>query len=223
MANLIFDYDGTIHNSMKTYAPAFRKTIKWLSDNGYTEEREYSDNEISYWLGFNSTDMWNAFMPGLDAEIKEKARSILGRDMAQRIRNGEGELYPHTEETLEKLRSAGHTLIFLSNCRIRYMELHKSVFGLDRFFDYFYCCEEFDFLPKYQIFRLFSLQHKGKFIVIGDRFHDIETAVKNGLSSIGCKYGYGSPEELSSADLTVDSIDDLPNAIDALTHRPSTI
>ena len=30
MTNLIFDYDGTIHNSMLTYAPAFRDTMKWL-------------------------------------------------------------------------------------------------------------------------------------------------------------------------------------------------
>lgn len=217
MANLIFDYDGTIHNSMKTYAPAFRNAVKWLADSGYAEEREYSDKEISYWLGFNSTDMWNAFMPGLDAEIKEKVRSMLGMDMAQRVKNGEGELFPHAGETLLKLKNEGHTLIFLSNCRIRYMELHKSVFGLDRFFDYFYCCEEFDFLPKYQIFRLFSLQHKGQFIVIGDRFHDIETATQNGLHSIGCGYGYGSPEELSAADIIVNDIVEIPEAVSRLT------
>jgi FMN phosphatase YigB (HAD superfamily) len=101
--------------------------------------------------------------------------------MGQRVENGEGALYPHAEEVLAELKSQRHTLIFLSNCRVKYMERHSRVFGLHSFFDYFYCCEEFDFIPKYQIFRLFSLQHKGEFIVIGDRFHDIETAEKNGL------------------------------------------
>ena len=219
MANLIFDYDGTVHESMKTYAPAFRDTMKWLSDNGHIPEKEYADSEISCWLGFNSGDMWGKFHPELPLELREKARKILGDNMARRIENGEGALYDGAEEVLSSLKKMGHTLIFLSNCRIQYMERHRRVFDLQRYFDFFYCCEEYDFLPKYQIFRLFSLQHSGNFIVIGDRFHDIETATENGLPSIGCSYGYGSPEELSQASIIVDSIRDIPNAVNRLTTR----
>ena len=218
MTNLIFDYDGTLHNSMLTYAPAFRDTMKWLSDNGYIAEKEYSDNEISCWLGFNSTDMWNSFHPELDPEIREKARLMLGRDMAERIDNGEGALYDGAEETLSELKKRGYTLIFLSNCRFHYLERHRRVFGLDRFFDHYYCCEAFDFIPKYEIFPKIAPAHKGNFIVIGDRFHDIETAVRNGLPSIGCSYGFGSPEELSGADIIVDSITGIPAAAERLPH-----
>lgn len=216
MANLIFDYDGTLHQSMRTYAPAFRATCKMLADMGYMSEKEYTDDEISYWLGFNSTDMWNNFLPDVPADVKENARIFLGQDMGQRVENGEGALYPNAEKVLAELKAQGHTLIFLSNCRVKYMERHSRVFELHRFFDYFYCCEEFDFIPKYQIFRLFSLQHKGQFIVIGDRFHDIETAEKNGLKSIGCRYGYGSPEELSASDIIVDDITEIPEAVKKL-------
>lgn len=216
MANLIFDYDGTLHQSMLTYAPAFRVTCKMLADMGYMPEKEYTDEEISYWLGFNSTDMWNNFLPDVPVDIKEKARVFLGQDMGQRIENGEGALYPNAEKVLEELKVQGHTLIFLSNCRVKYMERHSRVFRLRRYFDYFYCCEEYDFIPKYQIFRLFSLQHKGEFVVIGDRFHDIETAEKNGLKSIGCGYGYGNPEELSVADIIVDDITEIPEAVKKL-------
>ncbi|HRU97781.1 HAD family hydrolase [Ruminococcus sp. XPD3002] len=213
MAQLIFDYDGTIHNSMMTYAPAFRDTMKWLSDNGYIEPKEYADSEISCWLGFNSTDMWGQFHPELDKEIREKARKMLGENMADRVERGEGRLFPHTEETLAKLKEQGHTLIFLSNCRVHYMERHRRVFGLDRFFDRFYCCEEYGFIPKYEIFRRFSSEGEGQYIVIGDRFHDIETAVKNSLSSVGCAYGYGSLEELSDADIIVKDITEIPEAV----------
>ena len=218
MTNLIFDYDGTLHNSMLTYAPAFRDTMKWLSDNGYIAEKEYSDNEISCWLGFNSTDMWNSFHPELDPEIREKARLMLGRDMAERIDNGEGALYDGAEKTLSELKKRGYTLIFLSNCRFHYLERHRRVFGLDRFFDHYYCCEAFDFIPKYEIFKKIAPAHKGSFIVIGDRFHDIETAVRNGLPSIGCSYGFGSLEELSGADIIVDSITGIPAAAERLPH-----
>ncbi|MBO5104895.1 MAG: HAD family hydrolase [Ruminococcus sp.] len=216
MTNLVFDYDGTIHNTMKTYAPAFRNTCKWLSDNGYISPEEYSDSQISCWLGFNSTDMWSQFHPELNSEIREKARVMLGRDMAERVDNGEGALFEHAEEILSVLKNNGDNLIFLSNCRVHYMERHKRVFGLERFFNSFYCCEEFDFIPKYEIFRKIKPRHDGDFIVIGDRFHDIETAVKNNLKSIGCGYGYGSPEELADADIVVDRITDIPDAVKSL-------
>ena len=216
MTNLIFDYDGTIHNSMLTYAPAFRGTMKWLSDRGYIADREYTDKEISYWLGFNSTDMWGQFHPELDPEIREKARVMLGEDMARRVENGEGALYDGAEEVLADLREKEFILIFLSNCRFHYLERHKRVFGLDRFFHYFYCCEAFDFIPKYEIFRKIAPLHEGNFTVIGDRFHDIETAAVNGLPSIGCGYGFGSREELAKADIIVDNIRQIPSAVEKL-------
>ncbi|WP_295087251.1 HAD family hydrolase [Ruminococcus sp.] len=217
MSNLIFDYDGTIHNSMLTYAPAFRDTMKWLSDNGYIAAKEYTDAEISCWLGFNSTDMWNSFHPELDLEIREKARLMLGKNMAERVDRGEGALYDGAEEVLSQLKSNGNTLIFMSNCRFHYLERHKRVFRLDRFFDYFYCCEAFDFIPKYEIFRKIAPNHTGNFTIIGDRFHDIETAVRNGLTSIGCAYGFGSREELSQSDIIVENIKDIPEAVKRLT------
>ena len=217
MTNLIFDYDGTIHNSMLTYAPAFRDTMKWLSDNGYIAAKEYTDAEISCWLGFNSTDMWNSFHPELDLEIREKARLMLGKNMAERVDRGEGALYDGAEEVLSQLKSSGNTLIFMSNCRFHYLERHKRVFRLDRFFDYFYCCEAFDFIPKYEIFRKIAPNHTGNFTIIGDRFHDIETAVRNGLTSIGCAYGFGSREELSQSDIIVENIKDIPEAVKRLT------
>ena len=217
MANIIFDYDGTLHNSMLTYAPAFRDTMKGLSDNGFIANRVYSDKEISYWLGFNSTDMWGQFHPELDKEIREKARKMLGENMAERLDRGEGALFTGCEDMLGALKNAGHTLIFLSNCRVHYMERAKRLFHLEKWFSYFYCCEEYDFIPKHEIFRKFAPYHEGRFIVVGDRFHDIETAVQNGLKSIGCGYGYGSHEELSKADIIVERIEDIPQAVEKLT------
>ena len=217
MANIIFDYDGTLHNSMLTYAPAFRDTMKWLSDNGFIADRVYPDKEISYWLGFNSTDMWGQFHPELDKEIREKARKMLGENMAERLDRGEGALFTGCEDMLGTLKNAGHTLIFLSNCRVHYMERAKRLFHHEKWFSYFYCCEEYDFIPKHEIFRKFAPAHEGRFIVVGDRFHDIETAVQNGLKSIGCGYGYGSHEELSKADIIVERIEDIPQAVEKLT------
>ena len=47
--------------------------------------------------------------------------------------------------------------------------------------------------------------------MIGDRHHDIDGAKENGIDSIGVLWGFGSREELETADATyiAESIDDL--------------
>lgn len=48
MTNLIFDYDGTIHNCMKIYKPSFMKACEYLEENGKIEKKSYTDEQISY-------------------------------------------------------------------------------------------------------------------------------------------------------------------------------
>jgi phosphoglycolate phosphatase len=61
VANLIFDYDGTLHNTMKIYEPSFRKAYAYLVSIGKAEERVIESNEISSWLGYSGEEMWKRF------------------------------------------------------------------------------------------------------------------------------------------------------------------
>ena len=70
---IIFDYDGTIHNTLGIYEPAFRETYQWLTEQKAAEEREIGSAEIAGWLGLNSKEMWNTFLPELDQSYKEQA------------------------------------------------------------------------------------------------------------------------------------------------------
>lgn len=47
---LIFDYDGTLHNTMIIYKSAFRRCFAWLVESGYTQEQEISAEKIAGWL-----------------------------------------------------------------------------------------------------------------------------------------------------------------------------
>lgn len=40
---IIFDYDGTIHNTLGIYEPAFREAYQWLSKQNVVEESEDRD------------------------------------------------------------------------------------------------------------------------------------------------------------------------------------
>ena len=52
-------------------------------------------------------------------------------------------------------------------------------------------------------------------VMVGDRHHDVEGAIANGLDSIGVTFGYGSREELTRAGATyiVDSVEELLNLL----------
>lgn len=39
---IIFDYDGTIHQTLGIYEPAFRETYQWLTEQKVAEEQKDS-------------------------------------------------------------------------------------------------------------------------------------------------------------------------------------
>lgn len=213
MTNLIFDYDGTLHNSIKIYAPAFRLAYAHLVAHSLAENKKWTDHEISRWLGFSSKDMWNAFMPDLPQNYKDECSKLIGDVMLKSVNEGKARLYPYVPEVLHRLNNDGYTLIFLSNCKNSYMQAHIDWFHLDRYFSAFYCTEDFEFLPKYEIFNTIKQKHAGNFIVIGDRFQDMEIAQKHGLKAIGCSYGYGNRQELLAATVTVTDVGEIVHSL----------
>lgn len=82
---LVFDWDGTLHNTLRLYGRAFRATYRELVRSGYAPVRDYSDWEVSTYLGMNAADMWNAFMPQLPQPIKQAASDRIGREMVRLI------------------------------------------------------------------------------------------------------------------------------------------
>ncbi len=213
---IILDYDGTIHDTMKIYKKAFLEAYGWLVKEGRAKRREFDDSQISRWLGFNSREMWNTFMPDLEEEYKEKASSMVGASMAAQVENGEAVLYPGAEETLKKLKEDGNHLIFLSNCKEKYRDVHRRCFGLDRFFDDFYCCESYNFIPKEEIIPHIMREHPGNYLAAGDRKSDYLAAKKNGIPFIACLYGFGSREEYEDAQGFAGEVGQLPKLVSVL-------
>lgn len=206
---LFFDYDGTLHNSIKIYYPAFLKAFDYLISQRACENRLWTEDEVSKWLGFNKEEMWDAFMPTLDSELKDLAGNIIGKRMDELVLQGEAELFPNVAEILYLIKKDQFELIFLSNCSNSYMERHRDLFKLDRFFDAYYTAEQFDYISKADILTKVVEKHPNPRAVIGDRLKDFDAAKANNLLSIGCSYGYGTKEELNKADIVIDRFDEL--------------
>ena len=206
---VFFDYDGTIHESIKIYAPAFRKAYKFLVENQYAKDRQWSEKEMSYWLGFSSKDMWKEFMPDLDEEIRNKASKIIGEEMLQQLSDDKAILYQGAIDILQYLKDKGYKLIFISNCGIYYKEMARKTFNLDDYFEEMICSEEYDYIPKYQILSKIKDDFNEDMVIVGDRIQDIETGIKNNIYTIGCKYGYGNDNELNQANYIIENIMDI--------------
>ena len=207
---LLFDFDGTIHNTKHLYGCAFRKAYNMLVEKGFAPEYYYADDDVSKYLGVNAPDMWNSFMPELPDEMKHAASMLIGKEMIDGVLNGDAVLYGGIEAVLGELKRRGYKLMILSNCRRSYMDAHRRALGLDRFFDDYFCAEEYGFIPKEEIFLYIKKKYPDSaFTMIGDRASDIEVGIKNSLPTIGCLYGFAAPGEIDHADKLAKTPEDI--------------
>ena len=213
---IIFDWDGTLHDTTKLYGNAFRVGYKWLVDNGYAEDRYYSDANAAEYIGYSAEEMWKIFMPHLPKEVTDIPNGIVAETMVTAIEDNKAVLYPGALDVLAELKKEGYKLAFLSNCRISYMQAHRKYFNLDRYFDRMYNCEAFGWAGKPEIFNTLKKELPGDHIMIGDRLTDLEVAYVHGLKSIGCSYGFGQPEELKDADRIADNVRQIPQLVKEL-------
>lgn len=213
---IFFDFDGTLHDSMKLYGPALRTAYAWLVDEGVVEPRDLPDAEICRWLGWQVEDMWTTFVPGIAEDTWRTASKIVADEMERLLHEGKGALFDGTHEMLEQLAAEGYQIAFLSNCGRPYCDEYLRVFGIDHLFDATYCAAEFDFIPKWQIYQQVADRLPRPHIMVGDRFHDMEVASKAGIPSIGCTFGYGAPEELDIATARAQVPDQIPALVESL-------
>ncbi|MBQ3392873.1 MAG: HAD family hydrolase [Lachnospiraceae bacterium] len=221
---LVFDYDGTLHETMRVYRPAIEYIVHWLVCVHGVEVQMPSDERIRSWLGMSTAQMWEDFLPQLPARLKEEAGSRVGRFMNREIRAGNGRWYPRVRQRLDALKAEGYVMTVLSNCDREYALLNWEVFGMERWFTAFWDCGSYGWISKADVLERIAGNFRGEaeraaarcgepllserlcaadpgngFTVIGDRYSDREAAERIGASFCGCSYGYGTPEEIQSS------------------------
>ena len=216
---LIFDYDGTLHDTKHLYGCALRRVCETLAAKGYDVPKALDDDSVSKYLGVNAPDMWNDFMPELPEEVKRSSSRAVGREMIESVLHGDARLFDGAAEALDRLKSDGHTLVILSNCRTGYMDAHRERFGLDRWFSDYFCAEAYGFIPKQDIFPDIIKRRGKAHIMIGDRDSDFLVGTAHGIPVIGCGYGFGTEQERKVCDIVISSPRELPDAVSRLGEK----
>ena len=100
--------------------------------------------------------------------------------MKAALRKGCGAWYPGIRETLDALKRKGYRMAVLSNCQASYGAAHWQAFHMEQWFEYFFDCESFQSAPKSEIIRKLGDLYPPPYIVIGDRYSDLEAAKGSG-------------------------------------------
>ena len=200
-ALLIFDHDGTLNDSMVIFGPAMRKGIEWLHENGYEQVPFYPDEKIEKCLGLNSNDIWRMLVEDLSDETMKKVTAIVGQEMERLMGEGYARWFPEVYPMLDALKEQGYHMVILSNCQKKMAADYWEHFKMDRWFERFYECESYDFLPKTEIIKYIRKDYEGmRAIMIGDRSSDFACAKAVNIPFIGCGYGFAFEGELDGAD-----------------------
>ena len=213
MATIIFDFDGTLHDSMFIYREALNRGYQLLVERGEARPRVLTEADMEANIGLTSEEAWTRMCPEIPWEVSQKAAARVGVVMDELIDNGTARLFPGVPEMLQQVKDDGHTLVFLSNCRNAYRDAVRRAFGFDAWFDAYYTAEQFNCIPKEVIFETIREDFPGPYVVVGDRDKDLAVAHEHDLPSIGCLYGYGSAEELAGATYQASKPSDIPSLI----------
>ena len=203
--SIIFDFDGTLHDTIKIYYPAFSEGVKILREHGYAKDFKLSEDNVKRFLGEKPNFAYDLLAKDADEDFKIEVMTHVGQKMDENIRNKVGKLYDGTEEVLEIL-SKTYDLYILSNCRESYLDQALDIYGIKKYFKKYYAAETFDFIPKDEIIRQERKNLKEEIIFVGDRHHDMDAAHKNNLRSIFCTYGFGPEDEGKDATYKINSI-----------------
>lgn len=199
----LFDMDGTILKTETIVESAFEVTFETLRHAGKWVGETPLDHYRSI-LGVTLEQVWIQVMPNASDEVRREADQLLLLYLIEELKNGHGELYEGVKETLTELSEMGIPLFVASNGLEPYIDTIVEAEGLHSVFQDLYSAGRFGTKSKTELVsKLLNDYGIQSGVFIGDRKGDIVAGNQNGLTTIGCQFGFAHPNELKDADHVV--------------------
>ena len=196
MESVFFDLDGTLINSEM----GVTRSVVYTLEKFGIEETDRA--KLLKFLGPPLTYSFKTFY-GFDAEDADRAVAYY-RERYRSIGIHENEVYDGIPELLASLKQSGKKLFVATSKPEHFAKAILSELGLDIYFDGIYgsTLDESrntkDKVLEYAIAES-GITDKSRAVMVGDRYHDVEGAKKNGIDCIGVLFGFGDREELLGA------------------------
>ena len=189
---LVFDWDGTLSDSLQHIVNSIRYSIKKL---GLPEKPEEAIKSI---IGLELEGALQSLCPGIDALQIKKMASYYRQNYASSTPNNIS-LFPGAAEIIKLLHANGHELAVATGKSRRGLDKALQDSGLDEFFHYSRCADETFSKPHPQmledIMDIFDARPE-RVLMIGDSEHDLQMAKNAGVCSAAVTYGAQDKEYL---------------------------
>ncbi|BAB04149.1 HAD hydrolase-like protein [Halalkalibacterium halodurans] len=213
MTTIIFDMDGTLFQTDSVLEGALEKTFDYLRQT----DRWQGETPIEQYLAILGAPMhvvWETIMPSASHEERQVADQAFWDFLLEEIRLDHGKLYPNVGKTLEELYQLGYDLYVASNGFMRYLQAIVDHYGFTSYLKDIYGADRFETASKTELVAKLVRDYRIEGgVMVGDRSSDLTAGADAKLVTIGCLYGYGTKDELDSADVLVEDISEIRSIV----------
>lgn len=198
----LFDLDGTLVDSLADLADATNHMLTSL------DRSPLSLDDVRLLVGKGARNLVRRALKSEDeAEIEEGLIRFLEYNHDHIV--DRSRLYPDVRETLETLATRNIALAAISNKNEALSRLILEALGIDSFFRIICGGDTFAEMKPSPLPLLKTVERLRipveSAVMVGDSINDIQAGIQAGITTIGCSWGYGAPEELLGADHLADS------------------
>lgn len=210
---VLFDLDGTLVDSRPGIVHSLRLALEGA---GVTLSE---DHDFTWCIGASLWKIFEHYMQTTDRHRLEGAVAAY-RHIYRDGPMFEYDIYDGVLQTLTDLKQRGARIAIATAKVHEYAREIIAVSKLAGCIDHVYGSElDGRNVEKQDLIRMILHEEHidaQQVVMIGDRRHDIDGALANGVAAIGVTYGYGSAEELSHAHVCVGHANELLVAISSL-------
>ena len=220
---LIFDFDGTLIDSVPDLADATNAMLTTLG------KETYSIDSIRNWVGNGSKMLVERALVG-KIEVLEGELTVEEADHAEQVffdayKNISGSktvAYPDVDSGLKKLKAAGYTLALVTNKPIRFVPKILQSFGWQGLFSEVLGGDSLpvkkpDPAPLLHVCEALGIS-TDKTIMIGDSRNDILAGQNANMDTLGLSYGYNYGQDIRELNPTV-AFDDFAALLEYLLKK----
>lgn len=202
----IFDMDGTLFQTHKILATSLDDVFEYLRKQnlwiGNTPIDKY--NEI---MGVPLPVVWETLLPNHSNSIREHSNELFHQRLIENIQNGHGALYPNMIEIFEHLKEKDYLIFIASNGQTEYLHSIASYYQLNNYVTEVFSIQQVESLDKGHLAEMILNKYNlSEGFVVGDRLSDIQSAKKNSLTAIGCRFDFAQESELLHADHIINDL-----------------
>ena len=198
---LIFDFDGTLIDSVPDLADATNAMLNTLG------KESYSLDSIRNWVGNGSRMLVERALVG-KIEVTEGELTKAETDYAEQvffeayknINSSKTVAYPDVDKGLKKLQAAGYTLALVTNKPIRFVPKILQSFGWQDLFSEVLGGDSLpvkkpDPAPLLHVCKALNVSPE-QAVMIGDSRNDILAGQNANMDTLGLSYGYNYGQDI---------------------------